>query len=110
MKLPNGQNAIIDESKISNYLLNESHKVGWSKAKYLRKAGFNESNIDLLKNNLLHLACYGEIVEQKKSVHGEKFVVLGSFTSPIQKEVTLNTVWCIDKGKTNPRFITAYPN
>lgn len=91
MKLPNGQNAIIDESKISNYLL-------------------NESNIDLLKNNLLHVACYGEIVEPKKSVHGEKFVVLGSFTSPIQKEVTLNTVWCIDKGKTNPRFITAYPN
>ena len=99
MKLPNCECASVDVEKIKNYLLNETHKVGWSKAKYLRKAGFNGSNIDLLKDNLLNLACLGKVIDVKRALHGDKYVVYGSFLAPNLKKVTLNTVWCIDEEK-----------
>jgi hypothetical protein len=49
MKLPNGEKAYVEPEKLLPYLLNESHKVGWAKAKYFRAVGFNELNVKLLE-------------------------------------------------------------
>jgi len=40
MKLPNAQNAIVDERKVREYSLSPSHPVGRFKAKFFESVGF----------------------------------------------------------------------
>jgi hypothetical protein len=40
MKLPNAQNAVVDERKVREYLLSPSHPVGRFKAKFFGSIGF----------------------------------------------------------------------
>lgn len=56
MKLPNRENAFISTEKLTNYLLSETHLVGKSKAKFFRKYGFNEKNVNKLERELLYIA------------------------------------------------------
>ncbi len=56
MELPNRENAYIHTAKLTGYLLAETHSVGKSKARFFRGLGFNESNVSLLEQELLHIA------------------------------------------------------
>jgi hypothetical protein len=42
MPLPNAENAYVPLSKITRYLLSETHSVGRAKARFFRALGFNE--------------------------------------------------------------------
>ena len=44
MKIPNSDRAIIEPSKLTEYLLNPEHKRGGAKAKLLRKFGYSLEN------------------------------------------------------------------
>ena len=78
MKLQNKENAYIPLSKLLNYLLSETHSVGKSKAKYLRSVGFNETNVNLLKEELLAVAKSEDVKEEMSSLHGVKYIIDGS--------------------------------
>ena len=62
-EFPNRENVYIPLSKLKDYLLSETHPVGKSKAKLLRSLGFNEMNIDMLKQGLIAIAHLGDIKE-----------------------------------------------
>jgi len=109
MKLPNREKAYVQPQKLTGYLLSLDHSVGKSKAKFFREVGFNENNIDLLERELLDLAQFQEVCESSSSSHGSKYVIVGPINTPVNKAVTILTVWIIDSGATNPRFITARP-
>lgn len=109
MKLPNRENAYIPSLKLKAYLLSETHSVGRSKAKFLRSMGFNESNVDLLKQGLLSITNYEEVKEAISSPHGIKYIIDGSIQTPIGSFIRIRTVWIIDKEQERPRFVTAYP-
>ena len=109
MKLPDKEKAYIPLLKIRDYLLSETHPIGKSKAKFLRSMGFNETNIDLLKQGLLNIARMGDVKEEVSSIHGVKYVIDGLLQTPRGEEVKVRTIWIIDKGQTRPRFITTYP-
>jgi len=49
------------------------------------------------------------MVESASSDHGTKYVVDGLITTPSGDQVKLRTVWIVDEGQNNPRFVTAYP-
>jgi hypothetical protein len=110
MKLPNREFAYVPQSKLEDYLLSETHVVGRSKAEFFRKFGFDETNLDLLEQGLITIAQTQEVKEEISSPHGKKYVIDGSLLTPIRRSVKVKTVWIIDKGQHNPRFITAYPN
>ena len=40
MRLPNAENALIEKEKITEYLLNHTHRYGASKARFLASFGF----------------------------------------------------------------------
>ena len=40
MKLPNAENAVVEREKITEYLLNESHRYGANKARFFGAFGF----------------------------------------------------------------------
>ncbi len=109
MKLPNSENAYIPLLKLKGYLLSETHSVGRSKAKFFRSLGFNEGNIEILKQGLIAIARSEEVIEAIASEHGVKYIIDGLLVTPLEISVKMRTVWIIDKGQTHPRFVTAYP-
>ncbi|GLI52684.1 DUF6883 domain-containing protein [Thermodesulfovibrio yellowstonii] len=109
MKLSNYEKALIDNEKILNYLLSETHPVGKFKAKFFRSLGFNANNADLLKNALLQIACDGTVTKAIDTPFGVKYIIEGFLPTPIGQTVNILTVWIIEKGEKILRFVTAYP-
>lgn len=109
MQLPNQENAFINPTKLTGYLLSETHSVGKSKAKFFRDLGFNEDNVDILEQELLKVARSQEVTETISTEHGSKYVMVGTINTPSGRTVNILTVWIIDIGKENPRFVTARP-
>lgn len=109
MKLPNRENAYISPIKLNAYLLSETHPIGKAKAKLLRSMGFNETNVGLLKQELLSIAQSEDVKEAISSPHGVKYIIEGKIQTPIGSFIKILTIWIIDKGQERPRFVTAYP-
>jgi hypothetical protein len=109
MKLPKAESAKINRAKLIRYLLSEGHPVGRWKAKFFRGLGFDEGNVESLEKSLIEIVMTEDIVATATSVHGEKYVVDGQITSPTGKRVKLRTVWIVDEGEEEGRFVTAYP-
>jgi hypothetical protein len=109
MKLTNKEKAYVAISKFLEYLLSETHPIGKTKSKYLRSAGFNETNVSLLKQGLMNIAQSEDIIEVISSQHGVKYIIDGSIKTPAGNFIKMRTVWIIDKEQKSPRFVTAYP-
>jgi len=109
MKLPNWENAYIPPPKLNAYLLSETHSVGKSKARFLRAAGFDETNAGVLEQSLLAIARSEDVKEVVSSPHGIKYIIEGALQTPTGSLVQARTVWIIDTGQDRPRFVTAYP-
>lgn len=109
MKLPNREEAYIPPAKLEEYLLSETHSVGRLKASFLRAVGFDLKNPAMLKRRLIEIAQAEDVTETIATPHGMKYVVEGSLQTPAGRLVQLRTVWIIETGQTNPRFVTAYP-
>jgi hypothetical protein len=109
MELPNRNRAFIQPTKLTGYLLSETHDVGRSKAKFFRSLGFNEDTVSLLEQELLAIARSQEVTETLSTAHGMKYVITGTINTPVGKTVSVLTVWIIDEGEDTPRFVTARP-
>lgn len=109
MKLPNGENALVSKEKLTDYLLSKTHPVGSSKAKFFRKLGFSESNVNRLEKLLLKIAKTNDIKNIRELDYGTNYVIEGILKTPVGKPVTIATVWFIKPEKSKPSFVTAYP-
>jgi hypothetical protein len=111
MKLRNAHLAVIDRSKVLDYLLNEAHPDNGGKAPYFALLGFSRDDPEGLMGALRDVAEQGEVVSSAESVHGEKYVVDGWLSVHTQegRQWSIRTVWIIDRGKDSPRLVTAYP-
>ena len=77
--------------------------------KYFRSTGFNEDVVGNLRMSLIAIAKTEEVVEAVQTTFGIKYVIDGSVTSPVGVTVRIRTVWVVEEGIENPRFVTAYP-
>ncbi len=109
MKLPNGKNAFISREKLTNYLLSETHSIGRAKAKFFRRLGFNESNVNQLEKSLLKIAKTNSIKGVKEIVYGTNYVIEGRIKGSSGKVTTIVTVWFAKAKESKPSFVTAYP-
>lgn len=109
MKLPNREQAYIPSTKLSGYLLSETHSVGKSKAKLLRSVGFNEVNVATLKRGLIAIAHSEDVIETISSEHGIKYIIDGQLEMPVGGNIKMRTIWIVEVGQEKPRFVTAYP-
>lgn len=109
MQLPNSAQAYVQPRKLTGYLLSKTHAVGKAKAKFSRELGFNETNLIDLEEALLNLAKTQAVYEIIETVHGLKYVIIGSINTPLGKSVTILSVWIVDTGENTPRFVTACP-
>lgn len=109
MKLPNRKNISISKEKLTTYLLSETHPVGSSKAKFFRGLGFDETNLDTLKQSLSKVAQTGDVKEVRELFYGINYAIDGAIETPSRKTVRVTTVWFIKTGRKTPSFVTAYP-
>ena len=109
MKLPNQKNASVSLSKISDYLISETHPVGKWKAKIFQSHGYTQKNIDSLRDGLLSIANEEEVNDIINTIYGTKYIINGNLKTPSGKELNVKTIWIIDTGQEIPRFVTAYP-
>ena len=109
-KLPNADKAVVESSKLTDYLLSLDHPEGKGKAKYFMQFGFGPPQADVMESAMLNHAVTQPVVQVKQSEHGVKYVIKCSVLTPDKRNPCIFSIWIVDAGKTMPRFVTAYPN
>jgi hypothetical protein len=109
MNVPNFQQAFIDEPKLRDYLLSPTHPQGASKARFLQSLRYGKLDITALEKALLHIVANFEVSSFQETSHGVKYIVDGMLPVPNGYHALIRTVWIIEQGHSEPRFITMYP-
>jgi hypothetical protein len=109
MNLPQANNARVDLTKITEYLLNAAHPDGATKARFFFKFGFIPGNPDLLADALKEHAMQNPVSTVVKNEFGIRYTVDGPLGTPDRRNPLLRTVWIIEAEGDAPRLITAYP-
>src|SRR5215203_5783509 len=109
MKLPNAVNAIIEEAKLVDYLLNSSHRRGGSKARLLISLGYSSQDWRRLDEDIRQQQLAADIIEQRETAWGKRYDIVAPLTGPTGDTVMFHTIWPIDLGSDQPRLITMYP-
>ncbi|MCI0746731.1 MAG: hypothetical protein L0Y58_15120 [Verrucomicrobia subdivision 3 bacterium] len=109
MKLPNASRALISQEKITLYLLDPLHPDGGNKARFFLRHGFRAEAWIELASALKRIGEDNDVGEPVETMHGIKYVIDGTMTTPSGRRAKVRTVWIVDRGSESPRFVTAYP-
>jgi hypothetical protein len=109
MRLPNASVAHVERSKILEYLLNEDHREGGSKAHFFRQFGFRRGRWKQFAEALRNHALEHEVRHRAESNYGTRYVIEGALQTPDGRTPLIRTVWIVDDEATVPRLVTAYP-
>jgi hypothetical protein len=109
MKLPNARRAVVEQSKVVDYLLNGAHPDNGGKAAFFLALGFSLAQGQTLAEALRKLAEDAKGAERLESPHGVKYIVDGEIGMPGGKRALVRTIWVVEKGAHVPRLVTAYP-
>ena len=109
MRLPNPDRAVIDPSKLSDYLLSAAHPVGRFKAVFFSALGFSQENWRELDSALRAQHLRQEAEPSKKNRHGETFEIHATLEGSSGRGGDVVSIWIVRAGENFPRFVTAYP-
>jgi filamentous hemagglutinin len=109
MRLPNAESARVERHKITEYLLNPTHRYGASKARFFAAFGFGADNWEELAGALRDHARRNRVVRCEQTLFGPRFDVDGELRTPSGAQPMVRSVWQMDAGDVAPRLITAYP-
>jgi len=108
MKLPNYEQALVPQAKITAYLLSLNHEDGRSKARFFMSFGFTVEQWQTLAEALLAHAAAHEITKIEPSPFGMRYVIEGIISAPDGRTPQIRTVWFIEDGEDRARLVTAY--
>lgn len=109
MTVPNAERAVIAADKLTEYLLNLSHRRGAAKARLLLKFGYRSDNPDALEADLRSQHLSQHVTGTATNAFGVVYEIEGPIKTPSGRVVRFCSVWQIDTGADVPRFITMYP-
>jgi len=109
MQLPNADQAQVDASKVTDYLLSSAHPDGRSKAQFFTAFGFRVEDPETLRQTLRKHAASGTVTASVESRYGVRYIVEGTLETPDGRNPTVRTVWILTPESGVPRLITAYP-
>ena len=110
MKIPNSDRAVIEPSKLTEYLLNSEHKRGGSKAKLLIQFGYSPDNWQQLEADIREFHLTVDVHVIKETAYGIRYEISSNLLTPINRSLLVKTVWQIDTGTDFPRLITLVPD
>ncbi|MCH8912557.1 MAG: hypothetical protein IIA33_03205 [Planctomycetes bacterium] len=108
MKLPHGDQAIVDDRKLLEYVLNPVHPVGRHHAVLFdRLLGITIKNHLVLREALVQGAREQDVESGRPSEHGRKFNMRLEMSGPKGTKIVV-AVWLIEQGTEYPRLVTCY--
>lgn len=108
MKLPNGDQAVIDSRKIFDYCLNPEHELGRHKARLFSDIlGIDQSNGARLEEALATAALTGEASIGRTDAFGTRYLV-DFVMQQGERSATVRSSWIIPSGESIPRLVTCY--
>jgi hypothetical protein len=124
-QLPNVERAVVENRKITDYLLSVEHPFGRAKmllappaqARFFRRFGFRLDVRGLspaeawqtLQSALLDHTRHNAVVLREATPFGMKYVIEGPLVTPDGRNPVIRAVWFVETGHERPRFVTAYP-
>lgn len=109
MKMPNNELSIVTDSKITDYLLSDTHEQGKSKADFFKRFDFDLSDIEIFREALIQHSNEREIEQIKNSGFGNKCELKCEIKTPDERNPCIVTVWIIENNSESPKLVTAYP-
>lgn len=108
MKLPNGDRAVVDVSKLRDYCLSDSHPRGRHKARVFRaRLGMTADNAEELRETLLDAARATDASQLAEDKHGQRFMLESIIEGP-GGSGTLRSLWIVRRTEDFPRLVTCY--
>jgi len=109
-KLPNHEQCIVPEAKITRYLLDLSSENGRSKARFFLAFGFTIEAWQIMADALKqHAAEYEVTAALMREIFGINYVIEGTLITPDGRNPKVRSIWTIESGDDIPRFVSAYP-
>jgi hypothetical protein len=109
LNIPNADQAVIEPTKLRDYLLSLSHPIGRFKASFFVTLGYSQEEWAELENDLREQHLAGAASEVVPTDYGMKYVIRANLKGPNGKTAALVSVWIVLKQEDFPRFVTAYP-
>lgn len=109
MRLPNASLAVVERTKVAEYLLNPRHRYGASKARFFAGFGLTLEAWDVLASAPREHAQRYEVSRTYETPWGPRFEINGELNAPDGRQPRIRSVWQFDRGEIAPRLITAYP-
>ena len=108
MKLPNPENAIIDNQKLAGYCLNLNHADGRHKARVFKSAlNLDLNDVDELKTALIEAVKNNDAVPENRNQYGQKYIIDFPMTRGDQTAI-IHSVWIVKNQEDFPRLVTCY--
>ena len=108
-ELPGKEQCLVDEKKVTEYLLNTVRMPAAAKARFFLSCGFSEEEWERLAEALKVHGRDQPVVGKTKSSYGTKYEIEGPLTCPDGRSPVVRSVWQIDTEALAPRLITAHP-
>jgi hypothetical protein len=106
--LPEGEQAVVEDTKLLDYVLNPEHPIGRHHAMLFETLrGITRQNYEVLKAQLLRAASSVEVDAGKPSPFGQKFEMRFPVHGPLGTRPVL-AVWMREPTPVRPRLITCY--
>ena len=108
MKLPNGEQAIIERRKIVDYCLSLEHEDGQHKARLFASiVGLTIDDAEQLLQALRDAATENDAVVGKLDEYGQRYSIDFDYTGSAATAV-IRSAWIIRPNETVPRLVTCY--
>lgn len=108
MKLPNGDRAVVDIVKLTDYCLSTTHPRGRHKARvFAATLGLTANQADLLRDALLEAARTEEATPSDQDEFGQRYVVDFTMKGPTGEALVCST-WIVRAGEDFPRLTSCY--
>jgi hypothetical protein len=112
MRLPNGDKAVVDPRKLTDYCLNPTHPLGKHKARLFADAtGITLADWGLLHAELLRAAdARDDAVATDRTPFGQKYEITFTLAGPRGggRSAAVLSVWIVGDDQI-PRLVTCYP-
>ena len=108
MKLPGGDNAIVEISKLRDYCLDPHHPRGRHKARvFLSALGLGEADAEFLRANLLEAARGGDAKPGEVDQFGARYT-LDFLIAHGDRDAMVRSTWIVLQGEATPRLTSCF--
>jgi hypothetical protein len=108
LRLPRGDEAIVDPRKLTDYVLSPTHPRGRHKARVFESAlRLAQKDADLLRTALLEAAAAHDAVPMVRDVYGQRYQIEFEFRFA-DRSATIVSAWLHSSDDEPPRLLTLF--